>query len=208
MAIARRSSASWARRSSRRSGPSPTACRSAAAAGGAGARPSGAGLRLARLPQPGDGRLPVDPDPGDDAGAVALPVPERQRAARQQRPVGPAEHPRAEAMCRRTALGLVLLGLGAGAGLGYVFCAWVVSGKFGSIIRGIRDDEARVRFLGYPVEGYKLFVFTLTAVIAASRARSTTRRRASSTRPRSRPSPRSTWPSGSPSAGAGGSTAR
>ncbi|MCE8472672.1 urea ABC transporter permease subunit UrtC, partial [Rhodovulum sulfidophilum] len=32
--------------------------------------------------------------------------------------------------------------------------------------RGIRDDEARVRFLGYPVEAYKLFVFTLTAVIA------------------------------------------
>jgi urea transport system permease protein len=51
-------------------------------------------------------------------------------------------------------------------GLGYLLCAWVVSGKFGSIIRGIRDDEARVRFLGYPVELYKLTVFTLTAVIA------------------------------------------
>ena len=50
--------------------------------------------------------------------------------------------------------------------LGYLLCAWVVSGKFGSVIRGIRDDEARVRFLGYSVEGYKLFVFTLTAVIA------------------------------------------
>ena len=48
----------------------------------------------------------------------------------------------------------------------YVLCAWVVSGKFGSVIRGIRDDEARVRFLGYSVEGFKLFVFTLTAVIA------------------------------------------
>ncbi|WP_211099938.1 urea ABC transporter permease subunit UrtC [Acuticoccus kandeliae] len=51
-------------------------------------------------------------------------------------------------------------------GLGYVLAAWLVSGKFGSIIRGIRDDEARVRFLGYSVEHYKLFVFTLTAVIA------------------------------------------
>jgi len=51
-------------------------------------------------------------------------------------------------------------------GTGYVLCAWVVSGKFGSVIRAIRDDEARVRFLGYPVEVYKLFVFTLTAVIA------------------------------------------
>ncbi|MBD3677983.1 MAG: urea ABC transporter permease subunit UrtC, partial [Rhodobacteraceae bacterium] len=51
-------------------------------------------------------------------------------------------------------------------GLGYVLAAWVVSGKFGSVIRGIRDDEARVRFLGYSVESYKLFIFTLTAVIA------------------------------------------
>ncbi len=51
-------------------------------------------------------------------------------------------------------------------GLGYVLAAWVVSGKFGSVIRGIRDDEQRVRFLGYSVEGYKLFIFVLTAMIA------------------------------------------
>ncbi|NTT85914.1 urea ABC transporter permease subunit UrtC [Tabrizicola fusiformis] len=51
--------------------------------------------------------------------------------------------------------------------LGYVALNAVVSGKFGSVIRAIRDDEARVRFLGYSVESYKLFVFTLTAVIAA-----------------------------------------
>jgi len=51
-------------------------------------------------------------------------------------------------------------------GLGYVAAAWVVSGKFGSVIRGIRDDEARVRFLGYPVEGFKLAVFAGSACIA------------------------------------------
>nr|WP_247744306.1 urea ABC transporter permease subunit UrtC [Ruegeria sp. R14_0] len=50
-------------------------------------------------------------------------------------------------------------------GLGYLVCAWVVSGKFGSVIRAIRDDESRVRFLGYSVEAYKLFIFTFTAVI-------------------------------------------
>lgn len=49
----------------------------------------------------------------------------------------------------------------------YLGVAWVVSGKFGSVVRGIRDDEARVRFLGYNVEGYKLTVFTVTAVICA-----------------------------------------
>ncbi|WP_417249653.1 urea ABC transporter permease subunit UrtC [Celeribacter sp.] len=48
----------------------------------------------------------------------------------------------------------------------YLIAAFVVSGKFGSVIRGIRDDEARVRFLGYSVEGFKLFIFVLTAVIA------------------------------------------
>lgn len=50
--------------------------------------------------------------------------------------------------------------------LGYLLVAWVVSGKFGSVIRGIRDNEARVRFLGYSVESYKLAVFTLTACIS------------------------------------------
>lgn len=50
-------------------------------------------------------------------------------------------------------------------GLGYLFCAWLVSGKFGSVIRAIRDNEARIRFLGYSVEGYKLVVFVATAMI-------------------------------------------
>lgn len=50
--------------------------------------------------------------------------------------------------------------------LGYVLFAYVVSGKFGSVIRAIRDNEARVRFLGYHVEHYKLFVFTVTAMVA------------------------------------------
>lgn len=51
-------------------------------------------------------------------------------------------------------------------GAGYLLFAWVVSGKFGSVIKAIRDNETRVRFLGYNVEGYKLFVFTLTAVVS------------------------------------------
>ena len=55
------------------------------------------------------------------------------------------------------ALGIIYL-------LSYLF----VSSKLGNIIRGIRDHEARIRFLGYDVESYKLFVFTLTAIIAAA----------------------------------------
>ncbi|WP_456390402.1 ABC transporter permease subunit [Profundibacter sp.] len=59
-----------------------------------------------------------------------------------------------------------LWGSALALGLVYILFAWVVSGKFGSVIRGIRDDEARVRFLGYPVETYKLFIFVLSAVVA------------------------------------------
>ena len=58
-----------------------------------------------------------------------------------------------------------LWGSAAALALGYLLCAWVVSGKFGAILRGIRDNEARVRFLGYPVEAYKLAIFTLSAAI-------------------------------------------
>ncbi|PWK59157.1 urea ABC transporter permease subunit UrtC [Roseicyclus mahoneyensis] len=50
-------------------------------------------------------------------------------------------------------------------GLAYIGAAWMVSGKFGSIVRGIRDDEQRVRFLGYRVEVYKLFIFTFTGML-------------------------------------------
>jgi urea transport system permease protein len=52
-------------------------------------------------------------------------------------------------------------------GLGYIFASVIVSGKFGAVIRAIRDNEARVRFLGYSVEAYKLAVFVTTAVIAS-----------------------------------------
>lgn len=52
-------------------------------------------------------------------------------------------------------------------GLGYLGASYVVSGKFGSVMRAIRDNEARVRFLGYKVETYKLAVFVGTAILAA-----------------------------------------
>lgn len=52
-------------------------------------------------------------------------------------------------------------------GLAYLLIKLMVESKFGNVIRAIRDDESRVRFLGYNVEGYKLFVFVLTAIIAA-----------------------------------------
>jgi urea transport system permease protein len=49
---------------------------------------------------------------------------------------------------------------------GFLVCRAVVTSKFGKVLIAIRDAEARTRFLGYRVESYKLFVFTLTACMA------------------------------------------
>ena len=50
--------------------------------------------------------------------------------------------------------------------LGLVVCRTVVTSKFGKVLIAIRDAESRTRFLGYRVESYKLFVFTLSACMA------------------------------------------
>ncbi len=50
--------------------------------------------------------------------------------------------------------------------LGFLVCRVIVSSKFGKVLIAIRDAEARTRFLGYRVEAYKLFVFTLSACMA------------------------------------------
>src|SRR5436305_3505653 len=50
--------------------------------------------------------------------------------------------------------------------LGFIICRVVVSSKFGKVLVAIRDAEARTRFLGYRVEAYKVFVFTLSACMA------------------------------------------
>ena len=54
----------------------------------------------------------------------------------------------------------------AALAMGYLLFAWITDSKLGNIIRAIRDDEARVRFIGYYVESYKLFDFTITAIVA------------------------------------------
>ena len=50
--------------------------------------------------------------------------------------------------------------------LGFLVCRAIVTSKFGKVLIAIRDAEARTRFLGYRVETYKLFVFTLSACMA------------------------------------------
>jgi urea transport system permease protein len=50
--------------------------------------------------------------------------------------------------------------------LGLLVCRAVVTSKFGKVLIAIRDAEARVRFLGYRVESYKVLAFTLSACMA------------------------------------------
>ncbi|MDZ5699730.1 urea ABC transporter permease subunit UrtC [Chelativorans sp. M5D2P16] len=48
----------------------------------------------------------------------------------------------------------------------FIVCAAIVRSKLGKVLVAVRDAESRTRFLGYRVEGYKLFAFTASAVIA------------------------------------------
>lgn len=48
----------------------------------------------------------------------------------------------------------------------FIICRALVTSKFGKVLVAIRDAESRTRFLGYRVESYKLFVFTLSACMA------------------------------------------
>ena len=50
--------------------------------------------------------------------------------------------------------------------LAFVLGKAIVTSKYGKALIAVRDAESRVRFLGYRVENYKLFVWVVSAVIA------------------------------------------
>ena len=64
-----------------------------------------------------------------------------------------------------TRTGLFLASITALAG-GYVVCRLIVQSRVGRVTVAIRDAEDRVRFIGYSVEDYKLWLFVVSAVIA------------------------------------------
>jgi urea transport system permease protein len=43
---------------------------------------------------------------------------------------------------------------------------WMMLSKLGRVVTAVRDQESRVRFLGYRVEHFKLWVFVLSAMLA------------------------------------------
>ena len=50
--------------------------------------------------------------------------------------------------------------------IAFLICRTIVTSKLGMVLVAIRDAESRTRFIGYRVESYKLFVFTLSACMA------------------------------------------
>ncbi len=50
--------------------------------------------------------------------------------------------------------------------LSYMICRSITRSKLGKVLVAVRDAESRIRFLGYRVEHYKLFVWTLSAMMA------------------------------------------
>jgi urea transport system permease protein len=48
----------------------------------------------------------------------------------------------------------------------FLLCRWLVNTKLGRVVTAIRDQESRVRFLGYRVEMFKLWIFVFAAMLA------------------------------------------
>jgi len=47
----------------------------------------------------------------------------------------------------------------------FIFASWLVRSKYGRVLTAIRDAESRVMFIGYNPLWFKLFVWTLSAVL-------------------------------------------
>ena len=48
----------------------------------------------------------------------------------------------------------------------YLFCRFIVTSKLGRVVTAVRDADDRTRFIGYRVENYKVWIFTVSAVLA------------------------------------------
>lgn len=64
----------------------------------------------------------------------------------------------------RAALYLATLAALVGA---LLLCRWIVGSKLGRVLAGVRDAESRLMFIGYNPLSFKLFVWTLSAVLCA-----------------------------------------
>jgi urea transport system permease protein len=73
-----------------------------------------------------------------------------------------AGYPLAE---QSTKVGLYALS-GVAVLFGYLLCRYIVTSKAGRVLMAIRDQESRVMFTGYSPVSYKLFAWTLAALLS------------------------------------------
>jgi urea transport system permease protein len=64
-----------------------------------------------------------------------------------------------------TRIGLYVISV-AMLGLAFLLCRFITQSKLGRLLLAVRDAESRVRFLGYSVAHAKLFVWTISAMLA------------------------------------------
>ena len=62
----------------------------------------------------------------------------------------------------RAVLYLITLAFLLGA---LLLCRWIVKSKLGRVLQAVRDSESRLMFIGYNPLGFKLFVWTLSAIL-------------------------------------------
>ena len=168
-----------------------------------------AGVRLLRVPLAHPRRLLLDRHAGADLRGDAAVLPERHRLRRQQRPHRLQAHPRlpaarpGDASSRSTSSSAIALLLA------YLLCRFIVTSKLGRVLTAIRDAELKTRFCGYDSTHYKLFVWTLSAMLcgAGRRALRAAGRHHQPQRDAARRT-RSRWRSGWRSAGAARWSAR
>lgn len=60
----------------------------------------------------------------------------------------------------------LFIATGIALSFSYLLCRSIVASRLGRVALAIRDTESRTRFMGYDVDGIKLWVFVLSAVIA------------------------------------------
>ena len=50
--------------------------------------------------------------------------------------------------------------------VGYILCKWLTGSKFGRVVAGVRENEARAELLGYDSRRIKLYMFSIGAGLA------------------------------------------
>lgn len=48
----------------------------------------------------------------------------------------------------------------------YIFCRWLMGSRFGKTLEGIRENEARLTFMGYNPTNFKIAAYTISGMIA------------------------------------------